>query len=316
MDTPAEFSLIRRWLTGMDHGEGVVVGVGDDGAVLAPPAGCHLVMTVDTLVSGTHFPEDADACDIGHRALAVSLSDLAAMGARPLWALLALTLPKPDEAWLAGFVDGFRPQTKTHGVALVGGNLSRGPLMISVQLTGRVPSGRWLSRGGARPGHLLLVSGTLGDAAGGLALWNTASSAHRDELRARYLRPSARVALGVAALGTASAAIDISDGLLDDLGHVCELSGCGVDVNTDALPLSQALVACFGTARATQMALRGSDDYELLLACAPESLVELQRAAADLGCPLTMIGRFQETAGIRVDGRLLAASPSGGFRHF
>lgn len=316
MDTPAEFALIRRWLSGMDQGEGVVLGVGDDAAVLAPPPGRHLVMTVDTLVSGTHFPDDADARDIGHRALAVSLSDLAAMGATPLWALLALTLPTPDEAWLAGFVEGFRSQAQAHGVALVGGNLSRGPLMASVQLTGHVPVGQWLSRGGARADQLLLVSGTPGDAAGGLALWDAVPSPYRDALLARYLRPSPRVALGMAALGVAAAAIDISDGLLDDLGHLCQASGCGAEVQPDALPLSPALLACFGRARATAMALRGSDDYELLLACAPEALSELQRRAADLACPLTVIGRFETSAGIRLNGRLLAATNSGGFRHF
>jgi len=316
MDRPAEFALIRRWLTGMDQGAGVVLGVGDDAAVLTPPADRHLVMTVDTLVSGTHFPEDADARDIGHRALAVSLSDLAAMGATPLWALLALTLPSADEPWLAGFVDGFSAQARLHGLALVGGNLSRGPLTASVQLTGHVPAGQWLSRGGARPGQLLLVSGTPGDAAGGLALWKTAPSPERDALLARYLRPSARVALGQAALGVAAAAIDISDGLLDDLAHLCEASGCGADVQPEALPLSPALLACFGRARATQMALRGSDDYELLLACAPESLPALQRAAAELVCPLTVIGRFETSAGIRINGEPLADTGAGGFRHF
>ncbi len=316
MDTPAEFALIRRWLAGMDQGQGVVLGVGDDAAVLAPPPDRQLVMTVDTVVSGTHFPEGADAADIGHRALAVSLSDLAAMGATPLWALLALTLPTPDEAWLEGFVAGFRPLAQTHGVALVGGNLSRGPLMASVQLTGHVPVGRWLSRGGARPGHLLLVSGTPGDAAGGLALWQTASSPHRDALLARYLRPSARVAMGMAALDVAAAAIDISDGLLDDLGHLCQASECGADIQTEALPLSQAMLACFGRERAIAMALRGSDDYELLLACDPESLPALLNAASGASCPLSVIGRFEAAPGIRIDGRASANTGSDGFRHF
>lgn len=316
MDAPAEFALIRRWLADMDQGQGVEVGVGDDAAVLVPPVGRNLVMTVDTLVNGTHFPEGTDARDIGHRALAVSLSDLAAMGATPLWALLALTMPTADEDWLAGFVEGFRPLAKSHGVALVGGNLSRGPLMASVQLTGHVPAGQWLSRGGARAGQLLLVSGTPGDAAGGLALWGAAASPHRDALLKRYLRPTARVALGIAALGLASAAIDISDGLIDDLGHLCQASGCGADVHSDALALSPALRACFGPERATEMALRGSDDYELLLACAPESLSALQHAAADQACPLTVIGRFESSAGIRINGQPLADTGSGGFRHF
>jgi len=324
MDTPAEFRLIRDWLSGMDTGPGVVFGIGDDAAVLAPPPDRHLVMTVDTLVSGTHFPADAPPRDVGHRALAVNLSDLAAMGAGPLWALLALTLPTADERWLAGFAAGFRALAAEHGLALVGGNLSRGPLSATVQLTGQVPTSGWLSRHAARPGDLLLVSGTLGDGAGGLAVLQTQTQTQDggDAMRAwlieRYLRPSPRVALGQAALGVAHAAIDISDGLLADLGHVCRASGCGARLRLDALPLSPALLACHGRERGLMMALQGGDDYELLLACPPAALPLLSQRALEVACPLQVIGECVAGEGVELlDAKAQPVDIRGdGFRHF
>jgi thiamine-monophosphate kinase len=317
MDRPAEFRLIDTYLAGMDAGPGVIRGIGDDAAVLRAPPGRDLVMTVDTLVVGTHCPADTEAGDIGHRSLAMNLSDLAAMGATPLWALLALTLPDADEHWLAEFAAGFRALARDHGLALVGGNLSRGPRCVTVQLTGHVPRGQWLGRDGARPGDVLLVSGHPGEAAAGLAGWSQPLSPAWQTLRERFLRPEPRIALGRAALGLASAAIDISDGLLADLGHVCAASGCAAEVDTGALPLSAALLSCRGRPAALIDALTGGDDYELLLGCPPGALESLLARAADVSVPLRAIGRFVAGEGVRLPGPEAAGlSLPAGFRHF
>lgn len=315
MDRPVEFRLIERYLAGMDAGPGVVMGIGDDGAVLRAPAGRDLVMTVDTLVVGTHCPPDADPRDIGHRSLAINLSDLAAMGASPLWALLALTLPSPEESWLAGFAEGFGGLLRQYGLALVGGNLSRGPLAATVQLTGHVAPGAWLSRSGARPGDLLVVSGHPGEAAAGLAAWGEPASPALEPLRQRFLRPEPRIALGLAAVGLARCAIDISDGLLADLAHLCEASGCGAEVDLGSLPLSPALLAWRGRAGALVDVLTGGDDYELLLGCPPDAFEALRTRAAPL--PLQVIGRFVAAAGVSVLGEEAAGLVlPPGFRHF
>lgn len=317
MVPPEEFQLIRKWLSGFDRGPGVVLGIGDDAAVLRPPPGRDLAMTVDSLVAGTHFPVSAPAADVGHRALAVNLSDLAAMGATPLWGLLALTLPHADEPWLAEFAAGFRALAERHAMALVGGNLSRGALMATVQVTGQLPQGRWLGRDGARPGDVLLVSGWPGEAAAGLALWDAPPSTARDGLVRRYLRPEPRIALGQAALGVASAAIDISDGLLADLGHLATASGCGVEIELSCLPLSAPLQAMRGPSQARRDALYGGDDYELLLACPAAAQAALEAAAETHAVPLTRIGRFCEAPGVRLLGEdAEALDPGAGFRHF
>ncbi len=317
MERLEEFQLIGRWLSGFDRGPGVMLGIGDDAAVLRPPLAHDLAMTVDSLVAGTHFPVTAPAADVGHRALAVNLSDLAAMGATPLWGLLALTLPSADEPWLAAFAAGFRALAERHAMALVGGNLSRGPLMATVQVTGTLPPGRWLGRDGGRAGDVLLVSGWPGEAAAGLELWEAAPSLARDHLVRRYLRPEPRVALGQAALGVASAAIDISDDLLADLGHLTAASGCGAEVELSRLPLSDALRAMRGPAQARHDALYGGDDYELLLTCPAAAHAVLAAAAEAQDVPLTRIGQLCEAPGVRLlgeGGEVLA--PAGGFRHF
>ena len=199
-------------------------GVGDDGALLAAPAGGTLVLALDTIVEGGHFPEGFDARFVGHRALAVNLSDLASMGADPAWALLGLTLPSVDEHWLSGFSAGFDTLARRHGVSLVGGDTTRGPLTVSVTLAGTVPAGRAILREGARPGDDIWVSGTPGDAAAGLAILQgrlPAQGRARDALLARFQLPQARVALGVALRGIATACIDVSDGLAGDLANMC-----------------------------------------------------------------------------------------------
>ncbi len=242
-----EFELISRFFSrpGNQRAEsGVILGIGDDAALLDVPQGNELVAAVDTIVSGRHFPEGSEARSIGHRALAVNLSDMAAMGATPKWATLALTLPEADASWLTGFSAGLLNLADAHGVTLVGGDTTRGPLTVSVQILGYVPKGAALRRGGARAGDLLAVSGTLGDAGAGLALRNATAkseSRHAAELIRRFDYPTPRVQLGIAARGIATAAMDLSDGLIGDLPKLAQASGVAAHVAVERLPLSQAL---------------------------------------------------------------------------
>lgn len=311
-----EFQLIERYFRRPAPGSaGVEVGVGDDGAIVRLPPGRELVVVVDTLVAGVHFPPDMAPADVGYRALAVNLSDVAAMGAEPAWMTLALTLPAPDADWLEGFAAGLWGLAERHGVALIGGDTTRGPLTVSVEVLGHLPAGTRLLRGGARPGDRVFVSGTLGDAAAGLGLPSPASDAER-RLRSRFLRPEPRLALGRALAGRASAAIaaiDVSDGLLADLAHICEASGAGAVIDEERLPLSAALLEVAGRERAVELALTGGDDYELCFTLAPE--VDADDLSADVG--VTAIGVMTPEPGVRLrrQGRDVPL-PAGGYRHF
>jgi thiamine-monophosphate kinase len=320
-----EFRLIERIreLTAQSRDD-VRLGIGDDAAVLAVPAGQELAVAIDTLVEGVHFLHGTAAADIGWKALAVNLSDLAAMGASPAWALLALTLPEADAAFVEDFSKGFAKLAQPHRLALVGGDTTRGPLSISVVVHGFVPPGKALVRSGARVGDAVLVTGTLGDAAAGLhALQqplrdDDPRNGLREFLIERLNRPTPRLAAGAALRGQASACIDISDGLLADLGHVCVASGVGAEIDVALLPRSPALMALYDEAGAAQFALSGGDDYELCFTVPAQRLAGVQADLARLGCGATRIGRIVEGAGVRVHGAdgEWPATDRAGWEHF
>jgi thiamine-monophosphate kinase len=300
-----EFELIRRFFTRdgrARRGPGVILGVGDDAALLEMPKDSDLVVAVDTIVAGRHFLEGAAARSIGHRALAVNLSDIAAMGATPLWATLALTLPGVDADWLEEFAAGFFDLADAHGVTLVGGDTTGGPLTVSVQIMGHVPRGTALRRSGAQAGDVLVVSGTLGDAAAGLNLLKTAghsaSSREAQELIRRFDFAEPRVALGQCARGIARAAMDLSDGLVGDLPKLAQASGLAAHVSVERLPLSSAMRTTVSPDQALEWALAGGEDFELLLAVPPQRLNELQSAADRLNLMLTAIGELRSGAGV------------------
>jgi len=295
-----EFDLIARYFTPSHYSADVRLGVGDDAAVLDVPTGFKLVAAVDTLVEGVHFPLDTHPRDIAYRALAVNLSDLAAMGAQPRWFTLSLCLPNTNETWLAEFAAGLTELATQFNVQLVGGDTVKGPLNISVQILGCVEADRWLTRSGAQPGDVIFVSGVPGEAAAGLhsilhpkAMQSSPTAAqHHDYLVQRFLQPTPRVVLGRALRMHASATLDVSDGLLTDLKKLCAASQCGAQLDLESLPHSTAMHALFDHAQAEQFALGGGDDYELLFTVHPQQLLSLESAIADCGVRCTPIGRI------------------------
>ncbi|HKE48474.1 MAG TPA: thiamine-phosphate kinase [Rhodanobacteraceae bacterium] len=302
----------------------VRVGIGDDGAVLRMPAGHDLVASTDTLIGGVHFPVSTEPEDIGWKALAVNLSDLAAMGATPAWAMLALTLPSADRDFVERFADGFAALAAQHHVALIGGDTTSGALAMTVSVLGFVTPGRALLRSGARAGDLVFVTGTIGDAAAGLrfpfeGLFGTSASREAcDALRARLDRPVPRVAAGVVLRGAASACIDVSDGLLADLGHVAKESGVGIEVSGPSLPASPALLQAFDAPTRLALQASGGDDYELAFTLPPSREAAVLRDLAKTGCGATRIGRVVEGAGVRLldAGGNEVALPRRGWEHF
>lgn len=310
----AEFELIDRIRARAAHlREDVVLGIGDDAALLQPPPGRQLVVTMDTLNEGIHFPAGTAAADVGWKALAVNLSDLAAMGAEPAWCTLSLSLPDGDQAWIEGFIDGFMALASAHGVALVGGDTTRGPLAISVAAHGLVEPGRALRRDGARPGDGVWVSGSIGDAAGALSLLQGGFPG-REPLSARLQRPQPRLGLGRGLSGVANACIDISDGLLSDLGHICAASGVAAQVDVAALPVSGALREAFTGDLLHALQLTGGDDYELCFTAPATAAMHVERAAGDAGVPVTLVGIVLEGEGVTLRG---ASMPDhAGYEHF
>ena len=291
-----EFDLIARIAQRVAPRADVVLGIGDDAALLQPPSGQHLVVAMDTLNVGVHFPADTAPSDIGWKALAVNLSDLAAMGGTPAWCTLSLSLPTSDAAWVDAFLDGFLALADQHGVALVGGDTTRGPLSVCVTVHGFVAPGRALRRDAACVGDDVWVTGTLGDAAGALAQWQ-AGVPMAPPLRERLDRPTPRVAIGQALLGLAHACIDVSDGLVADLTHVADASGVGFELQMAALPASHALQSSFAAAERARLQASGGDDYELCFTAPASAGEALERMAGGQGVRMTRIGTVTAAAG-------------------
>lgn len=317
MAQKGEFELIREFFRRPVADPGVRLGIGDDAALLALPVGEELAVTTDTLVAGRHFPETATPFDIGWKALAVNLSDLAAMGGRARWVTLALTLPDSDEAFLREFARGFFALADREGVSLVGGDTTRGPLSITVTALGSVPQGLALRRAGAQAGDDLYVSGSVGDAGLGLRLelgqWHEElAPAAREIALQRLHRPEPRLGLGLALRGVASACLDVSDGLAQDLGHLLAASGVGAELELAALPRSAAL-AGVDPAFADILALTSGDDYELLFTAPAEARATI----AGLPVACVRIGRIMTDGGLQfLRGGVPVEMPVAGFTHF
>jgi thiamine-monophosphate kinase len=314
-----EFDIIARYFKRESGDPDVVIGVGDDAAVLAIDG--LAAVTVDTLVAGVHFPDGMDSYHLGYRLMAVNLSDLAAMGASPRWCTLALTLPSAEPAWLEGFSRGLFELADRFGVSLVGGDLTRGPLTTTLQLMGRVERERILTRSGGKIGDDVYVTGTLGDSSAGIALIMervpTPTGSAAAALERRFYRPEPRVGAGLALGGLASAAIDISDGLLADLGHICEMSGCGAVIDVERVPLSAEILSLFPPQDALAHALGGGDDYELCFTAPPSQAEAIEAALEASGTLVRRIGQLVAGNSVtcRRDGELFTPTVRG-YRHF
>lgn len=295
-----EFELIRNFFAAApcaQGGEGVALGIGDDCALLAVAPGEQLAISTDTLVAGVHFADPCEPYLLGQRSLAVAVSDLAAMGATPLAFTLALTLPTVSADWLAAYARGLNAMAQDCAVRLIGGDTTRGPLTLTVTVFGRVPAGQALTRSGARPGDLLCVGGPLGNAAGALPLvlgQRRAEPEVADPLLAHYWSPQPQLALGQALRGKATAALDISDGLLADCGHIAAASAVRLQVELEKLPLSRPLVDFLGLEGARAAALNGGDDYVLAFTLPAAELAPLQAA----GWPLQVVGQVVAGQGV------------------
>lgn len=314
-----EFDLIARYFTRVTPG--AVLGVGDDAALLRVGAGMELAVSTDMLVSGTHFFPDADPYLLGRKTLAVNLSDMAAMGATPRWATLALSLPQVDEAWLQKFSAGFFSMADEHAVELVGGDTTRGLLNLCVTIMGEVPVGAALRRAGAKIGDDIWVSGRLGDAALALAHMQGSVQLTREEFNAcapALHDPQPRVALGLALRGIAHSTIDVSDGLLADLGHILEGSGVGAEIAYTQLPVSKVMQDHLGSPCGQHCVLAGGDDYELCFTAPPSQRNIVQNLGTHINLPLTRIGAIVAGSGCRVqaaDGSIMKIGKTG-YDHF
>lgn len=325
MPALGEFALIDRFFRRGGAGPGVVLGIGDDAAVVAPTPGAELVLAVDMMVEGRHFLPGTDAESLGHKILAVNLSDMAAMGARPRWALLAGALPDADEGWLTAFTRGLFALADAHGVALVGGDTTRGPRNLCLTIAGEVPAGEAVRRSGASPGDDVWVSGTIGDAMLALAALERRTAlpeAALAALRPRLERPQPRVALGIALRGIAASMIDVSDGLTGDLAHILEASGVGARIDLARIPCVPELAARLSGGErdlALGCLLAGGDDYELCFTAPNAARGQVEAAARQAGVPATRIGKITPAGGALVvrdeRGEALARLP-GAFDHF
>jgi thiamine-monophosphate kinase len=319
MTLSSEFDLISRHFT--RPAANAVLGVGDDCALVDVTNGMDLTVSTDTMVSGTHFFPDVDPEHLGHKALAVNLSDIAAMGAMPYWAMLALTVPSVDHAWLAAFAKGFFDLATEYNVSLIGGDTTRGPLTLTVTIMGEVPAGAALRRSGAKAGNDIWVSGNVGDAALAVAHRHgkvVLAEADYREAVMRLYEPTPRVALGQALRGMATAAIDISDGLLADLGHICRLSGVGATVDLGSIPVSAIGAKHFESDSGRTAIVAGGDDYELCFTAPPNSRESIAELTDVLGVPLTRIGQVKRGKGVSLlgpDGKAVKIDGRG-YDHF
>ncbi|TPH17195.1 thiamine-phosphate kinase [Litorilituus lipolyticus] len=316
-----EFELIKHFFAEQNvKRKDVVMGIGDDCAVVASSENQHIVVTTDTLVEGVHFPKDTEARAIGHKSVAVNLSDLAAMGAQPSWISLAITLPSVDEAWIAEFCAGVFELCEFFNVELIGGDTTQGPLSITITAQGLVPENQYLSRAGAKAGDWLYVTGELGEAA--LALQHILGKVTVEEhfvgpLIEKLNYPKPRVLAGEIIRDYASAAIDLSDGLISDLGHICQASNVGANIVLDALPLSEKLTNSLLEEDAINLAIAGGDDYELLFTVSEANKVGVETALSNAGVRLTCIGQLNATQTITTTLNNKAVPiNSAGFEHF
>jgi thiamine-monophosphate kinase len=316
----SEFDLIRKYFT--RPAPSAVLGVGDDCALLRPRPGMMLAVSTDMLLAGRHFFADADPGKLGHKALAVNLSDLAAMGADPRWATLAIALPDADEKWVAAFAAGFFRLAERWELELIGGDTTRGALAVSITVIGEVPPGLALRRDAALAGDEIWLSGATGEAALALAHLKGRVKLEGAELEACLARlhvPEPRLELGGRLRGLARSAIDVSDGLLADLTHILEASGVGAEISLDALPRARAIAECRDAALAMDCLLAGGDDYELVFTVPPFKRPEVEALARELGLPLTRIGvlvRGEPQAAVRDKAGRLVPVARKGFDHF
>ncbi|KEQ16879.1 thiamine-phosphate kinase [Endozoicomonas numazuensis] len=301
-----EFDLIRSFFDrpGLRSHFDDVVGIGDDCALLSLQSNQQLAQSLDTLVEGVHFPKNCDPCLLGYRALAVNLSDLAAMGAEPHSFTLGLTLPDSDDAWLQSFSDGLAELASAHQIGLIGGDTTRGPLTISIQVQGTLPKGSALRRNGANIGDLIYISGYLGDAAGALPDVlrgenpKSVSTIEQRYLLDRYYRPTPRIALGQwLRENGATAALDVSDGLLGDLGHILKASQVGAELNISSVPVSKELESLLGSEKARELALTGGDDYELCFTWPVQKKLQLPESLTE-DHHITCVGRIASSPGL------------------
>ncbi len=310
----SEFSLIERFFADVGRRDDVCVGIGDDGAVVDAPADKQLVLVVDTLLEGIHFPRAFDPFSIGYRALAVNLSDIAAMGAAPAWMTLSLSIPTFNESWLQEFANGLSQLAQQHNVALVGGDTVRGPLTVTIQVVGTVTPGKKMLRSGANHGDGVFVTGHVGSAAGAL---RTMQSEVTGLPESWFAKPIPRVAFGQALVDVGSACIDVSDGLLADAEHIARASGVAIEVHLERLPMAPELLSTYGLETARDLALSGGDDYELCFTAPQAQVDKIHKLSKDLKVPVTQIGEVVEGETVKcyLDGNRVYPAHSG-YDHF
>lgn len=315
---PSEFSIIERFFSRKQSASdsGVIIGIGDDAAVIKPSPDHTLAVSVDTLIAGRHFPFQTSAANIGYKSLAVNLSDMAAMGAIAKWITLSLAIPEDDSVWLAQFSDSLFELADEHQLQLIGGDTVKGPLTITIQIIGELPQDQKLLRSGAKVGDLIVVTGTLGDAAAGLHQLQNQEQKPDNYLLSRLNRPTPRVKAGILLRKIASSAIDISDGLLADLGHILEHSHVGAVIDASKIPLSSQLQQYCTQAEQEQNALTGGDDYELCFTISCDQLGRLHHISEQCDLPMTVIGKIIPGSQLKVENHHLPSLPVSGFDHF